>query len=238
MIFGSYRRLSELDARLRERMKWSGTRRVSAISTMRAIEPIVALLGRARPGEAYLVHLMLPHFPHVYDAECAMKPDPATWLDGSDATAAPRNNTEASRRARYPGYLDQLRCTQRLVGRMLDALAAAGVADRATIVVHGDHGSRLDMGPPAGEQARAMRPADYLDAFSTLFAVKLPGATTGGLDRRPLPVERLVAAALRDGALPGPGPAEPPAVWIQLGKPELERRDLPAFADGRPADAW
>jgi hypothetical protein len=83
-----------------------------------------------------------------------------------------------------------------------------------------------------------MRPADYLDAFSTLFAVKLPGATTGGLDRRPLPVERLVAAALRDGALPGPGPAEPPAVWIQLGKPELERRDLPAFADGRPADAW
>ena len=100
---------------------------------------------------------------------------------------------------------------------MLDALVEAGVYDQSIVLVHGDHGSRLDTVSPATPFVDELRPQDYVDAFSTLFAAKLPGVS-GGTDRRLLPLEELVAAVVRDERLPEGAASEPPWVWVDVGR--------------------
>jgi len=209
---------------------------VSAVSTMRASDSIVSMLRRARPGDAYLIHLMLPHYPYTFDSECRMRPDPNRWLDASAPAAAPRQNTLDSRRVRYPLYLEQLDCTQKLVSRMLDALVEAGVYDQSIVMVHGDHGSRIDTVPPVSPFLDELRPQDYVDAFSTLFVAKLPGVP-GGTDRRVLPLEELTAAVARDERLPEGTASQPSWVWVDVGSERLEQRPLPSFSHGRVGGA-
>ena len=233
MILGMFLQRSELHERLRRVLGWPEPRRVSAVSTMRAWDPIVSMLRRARPGDAYLIHLMLPHFPYTFDSECRMRPDPNSWLDSSAPAAAPRQNTLDSRRVRYPLYLEQLDCTQQLVSRLLDALVEAGVYDQSIVLIHGDHGSRIATVPPVSPFLDELRPQDYVDSFSTLFVAKLPGVP-GGTDRRVLPLEDLTAAVVRDERLPQGAAPEAPWVWVlDVGSERLERRPLPSFAHGR-----
>jgi len=231
MILDMFVHRSELDRRLRRALGWPEPRRVSAVSTMQASDSIVSMLRRTRPGDAYLIHLMLPHYPYAFDSECRMRPDPSRWLDGSDPAAAPRQNTSDSRRVRYPLYLEQLHCTQKLVSHMLDALVEAGVYDQSIVLIHGDHGSRITTVPPEPPFLDELRPQDYVDAFSTLFVAKLPGVS-GGTDRRVLPLEDLVAAVVRDERLPQRATSEPPWVWVYAGSERLEQRPLPSFSHG------
>ena len=232
MILNMFLHRSEIDRRLHRAFEWPEPRRVSAVSTMQASDSIVSMLRRARPGDAYLIHLMLPHYPYTFDSECRMRPDPNRWLDASAPAAAPRQNTLDSRRVRYPLYLEQLDCTQKLVSRMLDALVEAGVYDQSIVMVHGDHGSRIDTVPPVSPFLDELRPQDYVDAFSTLFVAKLPGVP-GGTDRRVLPLEELTAAVARDERLPEGTASQPSWVWVDVGSERLEQRPLPSFSHGR-----
>ncbi len=232
MILDLFLHRSEFDGRIRRAFGWPEPRRVSAVSTMLASDSIVSTLRRARPGDAYLIHLMLPHYPYAFDSECRMRPDPYSWLDASAPAAAPRPNTSDSRRVRYPLYLEQLDCTQKLVSRMFDALVEAGVFDQSIVLVHGDHGSRITTVSPVPPFLDELRPQDYVDAFSTLFVAKLPGVP-GGTDRRVLPLEDLVAAVVRDERLPEGAAPELPWVWVDVGSERLEQRPLPSFSHGR-----
>jgi hypothetical protein len=49
-----------------------------------------------------------------------------------------------------------------------------GLRNDATIIVHGDHGSRLGLIQPDSAGASDMSVDDYRDAYSTLFAVRSP----------------------------------------------------------------
>jgi hypothetical protein len=230
-IVDMFRGLSELDGRIRTALGWESVRRIGSVSAVRAAEEIVAMLGRARAGDAYLIHLMLPHYPYTYAADCTLLPE-SSWLNLRDDRLAPRSNDAASRRVRYPLYLAQQDCTHALVERMLDALVAAGVYDQATVVVHGDHGSRLDTGPVVTTFLGDLGAQDFVDGFSTLFAVKLPGVPAGE-DRRVLPLEELLAAVVRGERRPPERPAEAPYVWIEGQNLSMHRQPLPDFAHGR-----
>ncbi|RIK99778.1 MAG: hypothetical protein DCC71_19805 [Proteobacteria bacterium] len=215
----------------------AGYERISSLSAMRALDAMEARLRAARPGEAFLVHVMLPHYPYTYDDQCRLEPDVGRWLYALAPEAAPRQNTAATRRERYPLYLAQVACTQRRVGRLLDALEQAGVYERAIVVVHGDHGSRLDTGPPVAANAPTLTAADLIDGFSTLFAAKLPGQPAV-YDRRVLPLDLLVAHAVLDGAIPpGADWAPAPSVFLSAAAGAPARAALPSFAWGAATDA-
>ena len=55
-------------------------------------------------------------FPFAYDADCGLRPDPASWPYGLDWDERTGHFSSESRRRRYPLYLEQLACTQRRVG--------------------------------------------------------------------------------------------------------------------------
>ena len=231
MILDMFVHRSELDQRVRRTLGWLEPRRVGAVSTLRASDSIVSLLRGARAGDAYLIHMILPHFPYALDSECRLRPDPKEWLDRALPVAVRQDKKVEPRRRRYSRYLEQVICTHKVLNRMFDALVEAGVFEQSIVLVHGDHGSRITDAPPEPPFVDAMAPQDYVDAFATLFAAKLPGVA-GGIDRRVLPLEDLTAAVARDERLPPDTASEPPFVWVEVASMRLDQRPLPPFAHG------
>ena len=106
----------------------------------------------------------------------------------------------------------------------------AAIFDRLVIIVHGDHGSKISQLRPSANNQHKLSRADYLDSFSTLFALKGPRHPPG-YDRRVAPIEQLLGEVV--GAPTGDDDmdAEKPYVFLRTGQayaptapPGLRRR--------------
>lgn len=207
-IFGVYARLSTILMDLKVPQI-----RLTAVSAMGILDELQEDLLRAQPGSLFLVHLLLPHHPYSYEANCRLRPDPASWLLKSDLTdpggddvllrgKRKTRNTPESRAERYPIYLEQMACTHRKLGEMFAALEDAGRFQQMKVLIHGDHGSRISIRIPNVLISGLRIPKrDLLDSFSTLFAYKQPGMEPV-YDRRILPIVPLFEAIIRDGSVP------------------------------------
>lgn len=163
-----------------------------------AVPVVVEQLTRdilAHPrGHAFFAHLMVPHYPYVFDERCVQRPRAADWLTThiahSDSSVY---NTADSRALRYQRYTEQVRCVLSMLDDLLDTLDSRGLLEEATIVVNGDHGSRIAEHFPSGRALAGGRltDTDYRDTFSTLYAIKAPGVQPGYVER-PAPVVSLL----------------------------------------------
>jgi hypothetical protein len=84
---------------------------------------------------------------------------------------------------------------------MLRRLFAGGRLRDAIVIIHGDHGSRINLTTPNQANMHRMGPADYTDAFSTHFAYRSP-SVPAELDRRSIALDEILAAILEHGAVP------------------------------------
>ncbi len=205
-----------------------------ALTAMSTIERLKRDLAGARPGDLFVAHVLMPHAPYLFDARCALRTDPGEWMARRlpGGGRGPRQ-TPHSRAARYEAYLQQVECVTTRVGELLDVLERRGLLDRAVVIVHGDHGSRIGLVEPVASRLGRMSPADFADAFSTLFAVKAPGIAPGH-DPGPWSIvellRELVAADFRSVPRHQRSGAAPP-LYIQGDDPdtfvEQESRALP-----------
>jgi hypothetical protein len=149
---------------------------VSPLSAMDMLDDLEERLRQAKRGDAIFAHVPAPHSPYVYDAGCAIRPT-KDWLDMNDP-GAPFGavNTAAGQELRYGRYVEQLRCVLQRLDGTLKALPEELASD-AIVVVHGDHGSRISEYHPSN--TRTASEADYVDVYSTLFAIRAPGAKPG-----------------------------------------------------------
>lgn len=91
---------------------------------------------------ASLIHILLPHYPFIFEADGSLHGDTPRQFRG-----LPEDEPAA-----YANYIRQVRYADALLGRFLDALRERDLYDTATIVVTGDHGPgpALDWaGPPS-----------------------------------------------------------------------------------------
>lgn len=121
---------------------------------------------RARGGadRAYLAHLMAPHAPFVYAADCRPKPL-SSWVEELCLDCG-----EREKKAAYRAYLEQVECTHAKLGAFFSALKRAGVYADSCVVLFGDHGPNIrdaKASIPSSEERRLN--------FSSFLAVK-PGA--------------------------------------------------------------
>lgn len=145
-------------------------------------------------GHAFFAHLMVPHYPYVFDERCELRPRAADWLTNHIApTDSPVYNTADSRALKYQRYTEQVRCVLSMLDDLLDTLESRGLLADATIVVNGDHGSRIAEHFPSGITLAGglLTETDYRDTFSTLYAIKAPGIQPGYV-QRPAPVVSLL----------------------------------------------
>jgi hypothetical protein len=143
-------------------------------------ERLIDELGKVESGTAYFAHLLLPHRGFVLDENCRMKPDLGKWYDRpSLGLKSGRRLTGSSRHARYIEYFKQVRCAHRTIDEVVEALSRSGVLDKAIIIVHGDHGSRIAGLLPLQSHASSLTRSDLTDSFSTLFAIRSPDLPAG-----------------------------------------------------------
>ncbi len=201
--------------------------------TLAALDTFTEQLRDAGPGQAFFAHVMMPHSPFGLNADCEMELRPSHWYYSHDKTLVPQLNTPESRALRYPRYLEQMVCLQAHLQEMFQVLRDKGLWDDAIVIVHGDHGSRICLWEPTVEMKEKLIPDDYMDCYSTLFAVKGPGITPG-YSRLRLPLDRLFTGLVRDGVEPvGPTPDAPPFVHFMNGNEQMHKEALPEFVHGR-----
>jgi hypothetical protein len=138
-------------------------------------------LSRGTSGTLFFAHLLMPHYPYQYDAQCRVNARGADRLERVSPNApAGMDNTPASRARRLELYGGQTRCLMRQLSTFFATLDSLGVYSSAVIVLHGDHGPRIGLRRPQGRAAVArLTRQDVLDAYSTLLAVKTPGLVAG-----------------------------------------------------------
>src|SRR3546814_11294539 len=107
-------------------------------------------------------------------------------------------------------YFQQVECTTVHISELLDALDAPGRASDAVVMIHGDHGSKIAVTEASESNSSRLAEADYVDAFSTLFAVRAAGIEPG-YRAPPVSIRTKQQELHRGGpALTPPAPAHPP----------------------------
>ena len=199
----AYRELEQLYSRLRARLarsgielpSWPGPRvpkNFASLAGNLALQQLSSTLLTAQRGQYVFAHIMAPHSPYVYGPDCNLRP-PTQWIDrtASDAPTG-MTNTAEDRAQRYALYGQQIRCTYRNLANLLEAIPES-VRHDAIIIVHGDHGSRINVISPTLPEGKTMTDSDYADAYSTLFAVR-SRALGAGYDDRVVSITCLLAA--------------------------------------------
>ncbi|MCK9996298.1 MAG: hypothetical protein KAH56_08475 [Candidatus Krumholzibacteria bacterium] len=202
------------------------------LATLQAMDLFTDQLCQAGPGQAFFAHILLPHSPYGLDRDCHPELQPGKWLSSGDKWLVSRTNTPESRALRYSVYLDQMFCLQSHLDAMFQILKDKGLWERAIVIIHGDHGSRICLWPPIPSMKDKLAPSDYLDCFSTLFAVKGPDIEKG-YHRQLLPLDHLFGRLFRDGLPPDdPELENNPWVYLQDMKIRMEKQPMPKFAHG------
>ncbi len=176
--------------------------RMSTVSSRQLLPVLEEELSTQRGGALVFAHLLLPHFPYAYDRQCNLRPAPVDWLTYKARSLHLLRNTVETRAARYGPYLEQVGCTTQLVTDMLRRLSAAGRLRDALVIVHGDHGSRINLTTPNQPNMHQLNTADFTDAFSTHFAYRTPTAAAV-TDRRSVAIDEILAAIVEHGTVAG-----------------------------------
>ncbi len=150
--------------------------RLGALAAPEVLSQITQDLALAPRGTAVFAHLLMPHHSYVYDSACNLKKDISLWQNSSDPVALNQpTSSPTSRRERYIFYFEQTRCAYKLLGEFFRNLQKINMFDDSTVILHGDHGSRIGLFSPAAGGLTAISEADIVTYFSTLYAVKRPG---------------------------------------------------------------
>jgi Sulfatase len=142
-------------------------------------------------GTFFFVHLLTPHSPYMYRRDGSVRPMKEWEQDRADERLTAQEYDE-----RYGRYCEQAEFVAGQLDGFFGTLQRGGVLDGMTVVVHGDHGSRIRRAfadPPPDQVPRDVDaeqldyPAepttrDLLDRFSTLLAIKRAGAKTPSVD--------------------------------------------------------
>jgi len=166
-------------------------RRVGPIPAQKLLRDITADVLNSNSNRLVYAHLLTPHYPYIYDKNCKLRTPTSSWLDRKSSEPMLAVNNRRTREVRYSNYFEQLTCLYVELSDMLLAFASADMIDRITIIIQGDHGSRIGLNDPYENVVDSLVRDDLIDHFSTLWAVKGEGIDTG-IDDTVKPLDRLL----------------------------------------------
>jgi hypothetical protein len=156
---------------------------MSALPSLVALDVLAARLEILDAGKAVFVHLLLPNDPFILDENCQLKSDTSLWLAPQSVLWWYQIKADPQRRlARYNEYYKQVTCLHRRLSGIFERLEERGMLDHATVMVHGDHGSRITITELFAGSEHLLTPEDIIDSVSTIFAVRGPGVVPGPVE--------------------------------------------------------
>ncbi|WP_282608346.1 hypothetical protein [Pelagibius sp. Alg239-R121] len=204
---------------------------LSTLSSFRHIDKIIGDVPQIKDGEYRIYHLVIPHFPYALKADCSIR-EVSNWQSYDSLLTATFNSLE-TRREKYPLYIEQLRCLYARLDVLMQRLRESGLEERAAILLHGDHGSRITVNLPPDTPRARITDTDLVDSYSTLFAVRAPGLKAG-VDRSRVSIQKLFPAFTGSAfsALPAPEVTGQPPLLNLRGKPSHRWIEMPNFGMG------
>ena len=145
----------------------------SSVNTMPAMDAMSKSILHLPRGNMFFAHLLLPHFPYVFREDCSPRAIPQS-LDNMVMTPQEFRTIE-ERGLRFDQYLRQVECVYMKLDDLFSRMQSAGIFNDSIIIIHGDHGARLGLHDPRVREQGKLTEVDYIDAFSTLFAARIPG---------------------------------------------------------------
>lgn len=149
-------------------------------------------VGQAK-ADRYFAHFLMPHAPSLLNAGCEPQTrwvSPYYLVEQRGLTGAAFDNARAEF---YGWYFEQVACLVATLDGFLISLDRNAAFTDATIIIHGDHGSRIS----AGRQPENQTTESMIDNYSALYAIKAAGVDAG-LDERQVSVQRLTSEFLGD----------------------------------------
>ncbi len=152
-----------------------------------SVDPFPRLLGALRQTdqpELHYVHMLLPHYPWIRlpSGRVYERAAPLDLPRGFQAGAVQRWDPDPRlARQGWQRHLLQLAYLDRMLGRVLHRLRAAGMYDRSLVVAVADHGVSF----AAGGRMRDVTPANVQDIASVPLFIKAPGQRRGAVIDEP-----------------------------------------------------
>ena len=135
-------------------------------------DAITESITKAKGGESFFVHVLVPHAPYVLDEFCNYKGKPESSYElGKRYGYTDRAKSAKQRVRHYQRYFSQTHCVLNKLEDLMLALEAAGKLDDATIIINGDHGSRIS----EAFYVEHMNDDDSVVNYAALFSIKSPG---------------------------------------------------------------
>jgi hypothetical protein len=198
------------------------------LNGVRAMRLLRDDLGRLRPGDFYFAHILLPHSPYVFRADCAVAPV-LQWRQGNVASLGRSLRTAIRAEPlveRQDAYDQQTLCTLREFAAVLNTVEQSPAGKNAIIIVHGDHGSRISDVAPEIPNIGKLSDDALIANYSTLFAVRGPDIKPG-FDSRHYPVSDLIYELVTSNfRKTGSHPISDPVVFVTDEKAGV-RRTIP-----------
>ncbi len=134
-------------------------------------------------GTAYVVSFPTGS-PYAYGEDCTLYSETTRWLEPTDRTRIyPMRNSAAGAVLRRKRLAAQLGCVHQRLGAILDTIDEAPAMAEAMVLIHGIHGSHIALHEPTAVHETAADENDFLNGFSTFFAVRSPHLTPGTTDQ-------------------------------------------------------
>lgn len=147
-------------------------------------------IERKGAGNYYYAHVLLPHGPYAYQADCSVSFDAPLNFRVAYQKDEPIQQSLVYE-VRNGLYFSQIECALRSLQSLIASMKENGSYDRSIIIVHSDHGSIITQNTPTFRNIETISKEDYRASFSTLFAVKYPESAFS-VDRRALPLSYLL----------------------------------------------
>jgi Sulfatase len=191
-LVGNYQGSDPARSAARAFLPWRSAYRNTGPLAVRSVWPgkLAADIVSAPRKTLFFAHLMIPHHPSLYRQDGSVRPY-AEWIgDQPGQRLGP-----GAYREHYSRYCEQVEFLSRQVDGFLTQLERAGVLDSMTVIIHGDHGSRIRLLPPGwppDPPTKEPHPDAYdlsgppdlhdlLNRFSTLLAIRKPGAADSSI---------------------------------------------------------
>lgn len=155
---------------------WSYSVAGAGVRSLRELGTAIDVLSEGSYGDvgghAFIAHLLLPHGPMDVDSSCRLLAD--------DSQRVPFRFKSVPSNKRWKEIVGvgggQSRCAHLMLGELLDRIDGTIGRDRSIVIVHGDHGWRLQREEDGRKKTLDELTLDELNAsFSTLFAIRRPG---------------------------------------------------------------
>ena len=159
---------------------------VQPLESLLALPEIFENARQAPDGTVIFAHLIIPHTPYAVDKFCNTIDGPPKYAFRNEGDG--KRNSSHTRIKAYEAYIGQATCLFSELKRILEDPIYSSLLQRSTIILHGDHGSRVTIGDPKVIESLSVR--DTIDLFATHFSVRRPGSLPS-IDNRVVSIHQL-----------------------------------------------